>query len=231
MIDIHSHLVFGVDDGSPDIESSITMLESVYKSGVTDIVCTPHFRRGVFETDIDTIKANFEKLKAANPYPVNLYLGQEIAQHFGMFSNLRAGKLLTFGNSKYVLLEFQYNEHIDIESAVLDAKFSGFKPIIAHVERYEYVKDDDIERCIDDGAIIQVNAPALVLKNSSRYKRRVERYIKKGLVDCVANDMHFSRIYCMKEAYEYVRKKFGKQTAEELFEGNARRIVEEMGNS
>ena len=226
MIDIHSHFVFGVDDGSRDINSSVEMLGQANADGVTDIVCTPHFRRGVFEPSAENVKRNFEALKAANPYPINLYLGQEIAKHHGMFSRIGKGELFTMNGTKYVLLEFRYTEDSEIEETILDAKYSGYKPIIAHVERYEYVKEKDVEKFIDTGALIQVNADALVLKRGAAYKKRVEKYIKKGLVHFVANDMHYSREYCMKKAYDYVSAKFGKQCADDLFINNAKVLLQ-----
>ena len=225
MIDIHSHFLFGVDDGSPDIDSSVSMLKRAYEDGVTDVICTPHFRKNVFEPSKELIEKNFALLKAANPYPVNLYLGQEIAKFGQMFSKLKAGELLTINGTKYVLLEFKYIEDGDIEETVYDALYSGFKPIIAHVERYEYVKPKNIEKMIDAGALIQVNADSLVLKRGAAFKKRVERYLKEGLVHFVANDMHYSREYCMKKAYDYVFQKFDRETADDLFKENGKILI------
>lgn len=226
MIDIHSHFIFGVDDGSPNIETSLKMLQRAYGDGVTDVICTPHYRRGVFEPSAEDIMKNFTALKAANPYPINLYLGQEIAKHHGMFQRLKEGKLYTINGKKYVLLEFRYNEDSEIEESIFDAKFSGYLPIIAHVERYEYVKEKDVKKFVEDGALIQVNADSLVSGRHAHYKKRVEKYIKAGLVHFVANDMHYNREYCMKKAYDYVEKKFGGDTAENLFENNAKILIE-----
>ena len=225
MIDVHSHFLFGVDDGSPDIETSLRMIAKAAEDGVTDIICTPHYRRGVFETDAGVIKANFERLKAENTSPVNLYLGQEIAKHYSMFKRIGEGRLFTMNGTDYVLLEFRYNEDSEIEDSVCDAKYNGFIPIIAHVERYEYVKEKDVKRFIDAGALIQVNADSLVLKRGLRYKLRVMKYIKKGLVHFVANDMHHNREYCMRKAYEYTVKKFGSSVAENLFVNNAKLLI------
>ena len=131
------------------------------------------------------------------------------------------GRRTTTG-TKYVLLEFKYAEDSEIEDTVYDARYSGFKPVIAHVERYEYVKEKDVKRFIDAGALIQVNADALVLKRGAAYKKRVEKYLKHGLVHFVANDMHHSREYCMKKAYDYVSNKFGSSYADDLFINNAK---------
>ena len=225
MIDIHSHFLFGVDDGSRDIASSLKMLETASQNGVTDVICTPHFRRGVFETPAAVIKDHFEQLKEANPYPVNLYLGQEISKHRQMFAGIQSGELFTMNGTEYVLFEFRYVEDSEIEDTVCDAKYYGYIPIIAHVERYEYVKEKDLKKLVDKGALIQVNADALVLKRGAAYKRKVEKYIKAGLVHFVANDMHSSREYCMKKAYDYVSAKFGNSVAEDLFVRNAKQII------
>ena len=224
MIDVHSHFIFGVDDGSGSLDHSLEMLAQAAADGVTDTICTPHYRRGVFECPNGLIRENFEKLKAANTYPVNLYLGQEIAKHTGMFSRVKDGALISLNGTKYVLLEFRYTEDSEIEDTVLDACYYGYKPVIAHIERYEYVKEKDVERFIDAGAFIQVNASSFFMKGG-QYKKRVERYLKSGLVDFVASDMHHSREYCMKKAYDYVSSKFGVSVADAVLKENAKAII------
>lgn len=225
MIDIHSHIIPNVDDGSDSLEKSLLLIEEEFKLGVTDVICTPHFRKGVFQPTVSEIKENFQLLSSANKTPVNLYLGQEISVFSGMYSLVKSGELLTMNSKPYVLLEFPYAKCSNLTEMVYDAKYSGFTPIIAHIERYEYVKPTVIEKLKQIGAVIQVNADSLISKKLKRYGKRVKQYIKDGYVDIVASDIHATRQNYLKEAYLFVEKNFGEQTAQELFNENAKTLL------
>lgn len=224
MIDIHSHVIFGVDDGSPSLEMSVELVKKAREAGVTDLICTPHYRLRQFETPIDVIKENFFALKEkTRDIGVNLYLGQEIAVKNQKFFSQH--EYLTLANSRYVLLEFDYNNYVDIDSIVYDLKIDGLIPVIAHVERYAYVKADDIRQFVSDGAKIQINADSVCGGMFSPFKNKVMKYLKLGLVDFVASDMHLTRDYKLKEAYNIISKKFGKDRANQLFHDNALNII------
>ena len=85
MIDIHSHIIPRVDDGSKSLEDSLKLLKTAEEDGVTDLICTPHYRRSSFETPLNKIKEKFEQLKEANNTKVNIYLGQEISYSRGVY--------------------------------------------------------------------------------------------------------------------------------------------------
>lgn len=223
MIDIHSHVIPFVDDGSGSLENSIKMLKTAEENGVTDLVCTPHYRRSLFETPKETLIENFELLKKRNETSVRLYLGQEIAFNKNVYSMLEKDELLTMNGTKYILLEFHYVDYVDISGVVFECKLRGFKPIIAHIERYEYLSDDDIEEIFYSGALIQVNASSLNF--GSHYRGKVKRLIKKGLVHMVSSDVHVGRTYDMKKAFSFVAKKYGADKATALFGGNAAAII------
>lgn len=224
MIDIHSHVIFSVDDGSDSLEKSIELVTKAKNAGVKDLICTPHFRLKQFETPVEVIKQNFEKLKErAEDIGVNLYLGQEIAlKNLKVF---RQHQFLTLADSSYILLEFDYNNYVDIDSIVYDLKIDGYIPVIAHIERYTYVRTADVKQFINDGAKIQINADSVCGGMFSPFKKKVMKYLKLGLVDFVASDMHYNRAYKLSDAYKIIVKKFGKNTAEQLFELNARNVL------
>ena len=223
MIDIHSHVIPFVDDGSGSLENSLKMLKTAEENGVTDMVCTPHYRRSFFETPKETLIENFELLKRYNDTSVRLYLGQEIAFDKGVYKLLEENKLLTFNGTKYVLLEFHYVDYVDVSGVVFEFKLRGFKPIIAHIERYEYLSEADIEELYFGGALIQVNASSLKL--GSHYRAKVKKLLKKNLVHFIASDVHTGRNYEMEKAYRFVRKKYGEDRADALFFKNAAAII------
>lgn len=230
MIDIHSHIIPNVDDGSTSMDASINLLKDAIKEGITDIICTPHYRKMMFETSIDEIKEQFNNLvieAKRNDLDVNLYLGQEI--YIRRPSALRDYKnnnrLMTLNNSDWLLLEFSYTNDIDISEVVFNAKLDGYNSIIAHIERYQYV---DINQAIEiksSGALIQVNASSINGKYGFATKRRVMKLIKNNLVDFVASDIHQTRENGMAKAYNKIVKKFGLEVANKLFKENAKILL------
>lgn len=226
MIDIHAHVIPYVDDGSKSMDESLKILADAYNAGVTHIFCTPHYRKGSFQPSAADIKENFLKLKEANNTSVKLYLGQEISVFGGVCTMINNGELLTLNDTKYVLLEFPYTSCGSMTERIYDVVFSGYKPILAHVERYEYVDLDKLFELRKIGALVQVNADSLVSKFSFKYNKRVKRYIKEGAVDFVASDIHASRQNCLAEAYMFVKKNYGEETAADLFENNPRKLID-----
>lgn len=226
MIDIHSHVIPFVDDGSSSLEISLQLINNACNLGVTDLVCTSHFRRGVFQPTATAIRENFELLKQANKTKVNLYLGQEISAFSGMYSMLKSGELYSINNSAFILLEFPYTECNNLTEMVYDALYSGYTPILAHVERYEYIDLKKLENLKQAGALIQINADSLVVKSAKRYNKRVRQYIKEGVVDFVASDIHANRQNYLSEAFSFVDRVFGKSVAEDLFNNNAKKLLQ-----
>lgn len=226
MIDIHSHILPFIDDGSDSKETSIRMLEDLAKSGVTDVILTPHHNKRFAKEKEQLIKEFEEFKKNAKDIPINLYLGQEIEATKETFSLLEKGELLTLNNSKYILLEFDYFNYQEIAEFVYRAVVRGYIPIVAHIERYEYFNLEDAIEVKKEGGLIQVNASSLAIRKERQFGKKVKALIKKGLVDFVASDYHDFRQLSILEAKRVVEKKFGKETAQELFIENAKKIIE-----
>lgn len=227
MIDIHSHILPLVDDGSTSLNSSIEMLKSIVDAGVTDAILTPHYR-GKFNTSKEEIRARFlEFQQAVRDIPVNLYLGREIYVEDGILNRVFEGEFLTLNDSKYVLLEFDYYDRYDVVEAVYMTKNKGLIPIVAHIERYEYLTIDDAYEIKGLGGLIQINASSLDKKCSKVYYKRVKELIKEDLVDFVASDCHEFRKNCLKYAHKKIEKKFGKTKAQDLFYNNALKIIKD----
>lgn len=228
MIDIHSHIIHGVDDGSPNIETSLTMLEQACLQGVDTVICTPHYRKP-YNRSPESIRRKFEELKIAaaeKNIPVRLYLGQEIYCKAGEYKELlKSGNVLTVNDGRFVLLEFDFNNPIDVSDVVYEVKTMGFFPIVAHIERYPYLSIEDAYDVKKAGGLIQVNADSVIGNGGRGVKKIVKRLFREGFVDFVASDVHSGRPNNLKEAYEYVKKKFGIDAAEVVFNENAKRII------
>ncbi len=228
MIDIHTHILPTVDDGSRSTENSIKMLQDLSACGVTDVILTPHYR-GKYVEDKSVLMEEFEKIKLlSKDIPINLYLGQEIYFNTESMNRLSAGELLTLNGTKYILLEFHYYNYSDIVEAVYVAKARGFIPIIAHIERYEYLDFKDLYEIFEIknlGGLIQINASSLVKRADKTYMKRVKRLLRNDLVDFIASDCHDFRPIRIGEARKIVEKRYGKNTAEKLFDTNALSII------
>lgn len=238
MIDIHSHILYGVDDGAKTINDSIRLIDEMVKQGVTKFILTPHRRKGMFEETVEKIEEHFKILKEAvkNRYKdIELYLGREIYYNEDVVEKIGTGELYSLANSRYVLIEFNYGIHPkDLENAIYNIVTSGKIPVIAHIERYECLEKNIklIEKLIEHGVKIQVNAesvlkPKLFGDKHKKYKQRAKYFLEKDIVDIISSDAHNldTRKPYMKEAYDVILKKYGEEKAKLLFELNAENIL------
>ena len=199
MIDIHTHIIPFVDDGSSSLEDSLAMVKHELDIGVDTIICTPHHIKHRYEKSVEEIKTNFNLLKAEvekQNLPVKLLLGQEICytHREDILSFLNEGKLLTLNNTKYVLLEFSFTrEPEDITDIIYNFSIKGYKVIVAHIERYEWISLDKVVNLKNEGALIQINSGSLVGQTTWKEKRFVKKLLKRNLVDIIASDVHSFR--------------------------------------
>ena len=227
MIDIHTHILPFVDDGSIDINLSLEMLKECVHQGITDIFFTPHFRR-MYKLPPHILKGEFEKfkniVKSAN-IPVNLYLGQEIFIDNNYKQTFVSNRVLTMNDTKFVLVEFDYETDVDMPDIIYELKVLGYTPIIAHYERYLM---SDIETAFEIktlGGLIQINADSIVGKTKRYYAGLIKKLFKNNLVDFVASDIHYNRINHFLTAKQFVQKKFGEKVANKVFVENAKMII------
>ena len=227
MIDIHTHVLAAVDDGSNDFAQSLEMLVQSEKIGITDVVLTPHFR-GAYAVESQKLLECFNKFKqevARAGLSTNLYLGQEIFCTNSIKKLLKEGRVLCMNNTKYILVEFDYAYKQDIPEMVYELCREGYIPIVAHFERYSYADFNMAIEIKQSGGLIQLNAQSVLGKSGLRLSRLAKKLLKKGLVDFIASDIHSARTNYMKEAYEKVSKKFGKEMAQAIFNENAKDII------
>lgn len=238
MIDIHSHIIFDVDDGPKTIEDSLKLLEYSVKKGAKKIIATSHRRKKLFEAPEEKIKANFEKLKevANEKFPdLELYYGAEIYFTVDIFKKIEEGTFPTLAESKYVLIEFNYNITFkELYKVVDQVTLLGKIPVLAHIERYKCLafNNKNVEQLINKGAYIQINSSSVMKaklfgdKQKER-KKRAKYLLEKNLVHFVASDMHnnTTRPPLLSEAYLIVKEKYGTQRAEDLFENNPNAII------
>ena len=211
MIDIHTHVIPNVDDGSPNLETSLEMIKHEISIGVDTIYCTPHHIYHRYEKSVEEIKKAFQTLKEAvekEKLPIKLYLGQEICytHREDILGMLKAGKLLTLNNTNRVLLEFSFTrEPEDLLDILYNFSINGYEVIIAHVERYEWISYDKVVALINEGAKIQINSNSYLGLTTWKEKRFVKKLLKKGLVDYVASDTHSFRPSTLDKSYKKIK--------------------------
>lgn len=199
MIDIHTHIIPFVDDGSSSLQESLEMVKKAVSIGVKTMIATPHHIYKRYEKSVEEITKNFNLLKEEVEklnLPINLLLGQEIyyTSKENIIEKLNSHELLTINDSKYVLLEFSFtHKPKNYDDVIYNFKVNGYQVIIAHIERYRWIKEKDVVYFKNEGALIQVNAASLLGKEGFKIKRLAKKLIKHNLVDFIASDTHSFR--------------------------------------
>lgn len=241
MIDIHSHIVFDVDDGPQSRGESKVLLEEAYAQGVRTIVSTSHRRKGMFETPEDKIAANFSEVKQLAQEigsDLTILYGAEIYFSGDALEKLEKDLIPRLNGTRYALIEFSMNTpYRDIHSALSKILLLGITPVIAHIERYHALENDEkrVKELINMGCYTQINSssvlkPKLFGDAHKFMKKRAAYFLEKNLVHVVASDMHNldNRPPFMKEAYELITKKYGRDRARDLFETNPAKILKDQ---
>ena len=233
MIDMHNHILFGVDDGAKTIDNSIVLLKEEIKKGVTHIILTPHYKYKGVDLDMEKVSDNFKVLKdivVNEKLNVELYLGNEIYFDSNFYEVLEKGKFNTLAGSDYILIEFNL---IDIPKNVVEmcyeARIKGYIPIIAHVERYNFLYNDIqlLKDIINEGALLQVNASTIVNKESKESNKFINFLFKNELVSFIASDLHNmeSRGFYLDEALKKIKKICSDSYADKIFIENQQKIL------
>lgn len=193
--DIHCHVVPGIDDGSPDVETSISLIEQMAKWGLRRIIASPHITYTTFENTPETIADAFAELKAAadaRNLGVELSYSAENRVDDLFIKNFEGGSLLTLPGNR-VLVENSYmQEPWNLDQLLFDLQVKGFLPILVHPERYTYYfgKKGRYEAIHDAGTAFQVNVLSLAGYYGKAEKKTAEQLIEKGLVDYLGTDIH-----------------------------------------
>ena len=198
-VDLHSHLIPGIDDGAKNIERSIELILSLQEMGYTKLITTPHIS-DMFPNTSKGILEGYETLKN-ELIKRNINMDIEVAAEYYADESfellLKKKDILTFGDKKkYLLFEFSYfTEPHDLESLIYEIKLAGYTPVLAHPERYTYLHDsmDKYLNLKSMGVLFQINLNSLVNYYSEEVGKIVKHLINNGLVDFVGSDTHNRR--------------------------------------
>ena len=231
-IDIHSHVIWGVDDGASTAEETFGMLKAAAADGIDTIICTPHMTPGVYAFPEEDFQVHFREAEAfiaAEGLELKLLQGAEILYTDATPRLLREGKIPTLAGSRYAMIEFSPTHSKDfIFNAVHKVAATGLVPVVAHMERYPAIGKLDEARDLKRrfGAMIQINARSLTRKQPFFRRKFFDGLFAEGICDFIATDTHAmeGRETCMTAGMTAAREKFGEGCVKRL-EENARRIV------
>ena len=226
--DIHSHILYGVDDGAKTREESLAMLQLAAASGTTDIVATPHVN-GQFEFDPELIDERIAELSARSAVRI----------HRGCDFHLEAENIedaisnpdkYTINNRGYLLVEFpDLSIFTSTDEILSDLVGAGMMPIITHPERNGRLQQrlDDIARWVELGCLVQVTAGSVTGRFGKRARTCVDQLMERGLVHFVASDAHDlqHRPPSLREAHAAMSRKWGAARVEPLFVDNPRAVL------
>lgn len=224
-IDIHSHILPGVDDGSKSLEMSLDMLRMAVQDGITHIILTPHnkpWHRHVDHSEVARQVSWLQEKAVQEQINLKLFAGGELYYRSGLAEELEQGLAGTLADSQYVLVEFEPSADYDyIRNGVYVLLMGGYYPIVAHVERYKNVcsKLMRVEELVDMGCFMQVNAGSIMGQYGFGAKQLTKKMLKQSLVHFVATDAHdlIKRTPCLSPCGEYIGKKYGQEKRQRLF--------------
>jgi protein-tyrosine phosphatase len=239
MIDLHCHLLPGIDDGSADLSTSLAMARAAVADGIRVIACTPHIYPGLYENTADGIRAATRRLaRTLREHDIDLSLVCGADTHLvpGLSSRLRDGSVPTLNDSRYFLLEPPH--HVApprFEASVFELMTAGYVPVITHPERLSWIENhySVMERLVQRGVWMQVTAGSLAGRFGKRPRYWGERMLSEGLVHLLATDSHDSRKRPprLAEGRDLAARRIGETQAALLVNGRPRAILMNLSPS
>lgn len=234
MIDVHSHLIPAVDDGSRSIEETMQMIKEAKEAGFTDIILTSHYLSNYYETEANVLRLWTEQLQKVinqEQININLYPGNEVYICENIDELIKNDIICRMANSKYLLMELPMSTEIRyLKSVIFTLESMNIVPIIAHPERYSFIQKDP-EKALElkeQGCLLQCNFASLIGLYGKDAQKAIKILLKNDYVDFLGSDCH--KPYTIYKEMDSIIKKLKKVIPEEklyeLTEENPRKILE-----
>lgn len=235
MIDIHSHMLQNVDDGSVNLAMSIEMAKIYVENGFKGVILTPHYIEGIdnnsrLDNQIKFIELRYELEN--QDLDIEIYLGHEVLLSLEMVEKLEDGTISTLNDSRYVLVELpMYDIPIYVEDVFYNLQLKGYIPIIAHPERNIKIMEDPniLMKYIKNGALAQLNLPSLDERYGKDVCRNSELLLKHNMIHFVSTDAHTSsrRSPHVKNAIKRLKSLVSEEQFQNLTYKNAELLIED----
>lgn len=227
MKDMHSHLLYGIDDGCNTINESISLLKQMEDKGINELVITPHYIvDSKYDCEVQTKTMLFNRLKKVmedENINMKVYLGNEIFLDDELVNLLKTKKIQALNDSRYLLIEFPVvNFPTKAKNIFSELIYEGYTIILAHPERYMYVAKDI--KVLDDfkqmGVLFQGNYESLYGKYGKEAKKTLEKLLKKGYISFLAGDIHHDVSLDIKDLEHKLKKYLSNEDITKVLETN-----------
>ncbi|MFV0557015.1 MAG: tyrosine-protein phosphatase [Lactovum sp.] len=232
MIDIHSHILPGIDDGAKTIQDTRNMLKMAIAEGVTTIVATPHYNPQ-YKNERDLILEKVvlvQDMVKKEKLPISVVSGQEVRVYGDLIKDYISGKLATVADfTRFMLVEFPSNQVPSYASRLFyEMTLEGFQPILVHPERNSGIIEDLqlLADFVSQGVITQVTASSITGHFGRKVKEISNDILDNQLAHFIASDAHniTSRAFKMKDAFQIIEKNYGQETVD-YFNYNAEQVI------
>ena len=229
IVDIHSHIIPGIDDGSKSMEMTLEMLKNAEIEGIKEIVATPHYLLEYGEAKIEEVKDHVNKINLIlekEKIDLKVYSGQEVYFTEKIIEDYIEGNIGTINDSRYMLIEFPMQKFDENTFDFLyELQVRGIVPIIAHPERYKFFIENSflINNFINEGYLFQVNAGSIEGKFGERVKKTANMFLDNKIYSFIGSDAHnnTSRNTGLKNAITLIKQDINI----DIFKNNSKKVL------
>lgn len=234
MIDFHSHIIPEIDDGSRSIEETMLLLREAKDAGFTTIISTSHYLPGTYEFDELSRRQFLEVIQiGANnlEIDINLKLGSEVYACYDIVELLKENRASTINDTNYVLFELPMQSELpNLKNIIYNLLGNGYRPIIAHPERYSYVKEAPnwLLEYLEIGVLFQSNYGSIIGMYGKEAQKTVKLLLKNNMIHFLGSDVHKAKtVYSkMPEILQELRKILERDEFKKLTKINAQAVLE-----
>ena len=234
LVDVHCHIMPGVDDGSPDEETSLRMLRREAQEGIRKIILTPHQKPGVQCVSPEGTYRRLAALQAMadeEELPLTLYPGSELFYRQGAEELIARGEIVTLCDSDYILVEFYPDQDYPYIRRAFDTILGeGFYPVLAHIERFPevFAQEEHMDELAAMGVVFQMNAGSVTGLYGRGTKHLCRRLLKQRRISLIGTDAHRaegSRSPAMQDCARWIERHCGREYALAVTSENADYII------
>ena len=191
--DIHSHFIPGIDDGSPDMETTISLIKAMRQLGFEKVITSPHVMNDFYQNTSETILSGLNEVREElkdQAIPIEIEAAAEYYIDFEFEQKIGKEKLLTFGEN-YILVELSFiEEPRNLFDIIFKLQLEGYKVVLAHPERYSYYRMEDYKELKNRGVLLQINLLSIIGYYSPQVQKKTEKLIEENLVSFAGTDCH-----------------------------------------
>ena len=234
MIDVHLHILPGVDDGPATLDDALALARSLVQEGVQMAVATPHYNDEYPQLPAREIVervGNLQRELDRHAIPLRLLAGHEALIQPGLVADVQSGRLATLNGSRYLLLELWNSIWMpETERVIFELRALGIVPVLAHPERYLAIQQDSnrLKALIEQGVLAQLTAGSLIGMQGKTARKCAETLLKRGLIHCIASDAHGPgrRPPAIRQGMQAAERIIGRAQAAQLIETYPAAIIQ-----